>query len=216
MRMRKLPWAEEFLEEQEVVVKHPEKIKSLWKKYLKTSTLHLEIGSGKGDYWVKMGQLYPDAGWIGVEKNRNVAALAVRKHTKEVKPSTHTAFIAQDAEVLESWFALEEIDVIHLNFSDPWPKKRAHKKRLSNIKFIEQYKKILKSDGEIQMKTDNKDLFEYSILQFQQADLYLHEFSVDFRRNAHPEDVISEYENRFISLGQPIYRAVWKLYKSKA
>lgn len=211
--MRKLPWAEEYLDEQEIVIKHPEELNSKWKEHLSTSILHLEIGSGKGDYWVKMGQLYPNIGWIGVEKNRNVAALAVRKFHKEESHSEHAAFIAQDAEALETWFANGEVDVIHLNFSDPWPKKRAHKKRLSNIKFIEQYKKILKPDGEIQMKTDNKDLFEYSILQFQQAGWYLNEFSVDFRRNEHPEDIISEYERRFIGLGQPIYRCVWKRSK---
>ena len=97
-----------------------------------------------------------------------------------------------------------------MNFSDPWPKKRAHKKRLSNHKFIAQYAKILADDGEIQMKTDNSSLFEYSIIEFQNAGWFLHDFSVDFRRVAHDEDIITEYEHRFMEKGQPIYRPIWK------
>ena len=211
MRMRKLPWAEDYLKESEVVIQQPERNKGCWRDCLHAEVLHLEIGSGKGDYWIQMGKLYPDIGWIGVEKDKNVAALAVRKYQKEEAPSQHAAFINEDAEAVETWFAEGEIDVIHLNFSDPWPKKRAHKKRLSNRKFIDQYRKILKADGEIQMKTDNVDLFEYSLLEFQNAGWYLHDISVDYRRKEHPEDTISEYERRFIGLGQPIYRAVWKL-----
>lgn len=207
--MRKLPWAEEYLNEQDIVIKQPEKYRGKWEDILKTDCIHIEIGSGKGDYWVQMGKQYPDIGWIGIEKNMNVAALAVKKFHKTEHPD-HSAFINQDAEVIEDWFAPNEVDVIHLNFSDPWPKKRAHKKRLSNLKFIQQYEKILKEDGEIQMKTDNVDLFEYSILQFQNAGWFLHEFYVNYRRVEHPEDVISEYERRFMSLGQPIFRAVWK------
>ncbi|MCI8272212.1 MAG: tRNA (guanosine(46)-N7)-methyltransferase TrmB [Erysipelotrichaceae bacterium] len=210
MRMRKLPWAEDYLQNAAVVVRHPEKYAGNWRQFLHTDIIHLEIGSGKGDYWVQMGKMYPDIGWIGVEKNTNVAAIAVRKYDQEEEHCAHTAFIHQDAEALDHWFGEHEVDVIHLNFSDPWPKKRTHKRRLSNKRFIQQYKKILKPQGEIQMKTDNADLFEYSILQFQNAGWFLHMFSVDYRREEHPEDAVSEYEQRFIGLKQPIYRAVWK------
>ena len=99
---------------------------------------------------------------------------------------------------------------LSFSFSDPWPKKRAHKKRLSNRKFIEQYAHILNENGEIQMKTDNSSLFEYSLLEFQNAGWFLWDVSVDFRRCEHAEDVITEYEHRFMEKGQPIYRAVWK------
>ena len=210
MRMRKLPWAEEFLEEQAVVVKEPSALQGKWKETLNRECLHLEIGCGKGDYWTKMALQYPEFGWIGVEKNNSVAALAVRKFTKIEADTSHMLFINNDAEDIENWFGTGEIDVIHLNFSDPWPKKRTHKKRLSNVKFIEQYAKILSDDGEIQMKTDNTSLFEYSIIEFQNAGWFLHDFSVDFRRNEHDEDVITEYEHRFMERNQPIYRAVWK------
>ena len=210
MRMRKLPWAEDFLKEQSVVVEDPTTYKGKWKSLLACDELHVEIGTGKGDYWTKMAQLYPEYGWIGIEKNTNVAALAVRKFSNMDGKKEHMRYINKDAKDLQTWFAEHEVDVIHLNFSDPWPKKRAHKKRLSNVSFIEQYATILKEDGELQMKTDNSSLFEYSVLEFQKANWYLHEFSVDYRRVEHEEDVITEYEHRFMEKGKPIYRAVWK------
>ena len=215
MRMRKLPWAEDFLKEQEVVIKEPSTYAGKWKQILNKEVLHVEIGTGKGDYWILMSQKQPENGWIGIEKNNNVAALAVRKYTKLEEAMSNVAFINDDAENISDWFEKGEVDVIHLNFSDPWPKKRAHKKRLSNEKFIRQYADILNDDGEIQMKTDNSSLFEYSVIEFQKCGWFLHDFSVDFRRNEHDEDAISEYERKFMEKGQPIYRAVWKKYPIK-
>lgn len=215
MRMRKLPWAEDFLKEQEVVIKEPSTYAGKWKQLLNKDVLHVEIGTGKGDYWILMSQKQPENGWIGIEKNNNVAALAVRKYTKLEAPMENVAFINDDAENIQNWFEKGEVDVIHLNFSDPWPKKRAHKKRLSNEKFIRQYADILNEDGEIQMKTDNSSLFEYSVIEFQKCGWFLHDFSVDFRRSEHDEDAISEYERKFMEKGQPIYRAVWKKYPKK-
>ncbi len=209
MRMRKLPWAEDFIKEQEVVIKNSEQFAGTWKHRMNKDVLHVEVGTGKGDYWIQMAQKYPDAAWIGIEKNINVAALAVRKFTKlEIKPS-NMLYIQGDAENIDTWFSKGEVDVLHLNFSDPWPKKRAHKKRLSNHKFIERYAQILKDDGEIQMKTDNSSLFEYSLIEFQEAGWKMKEVSVDYRRIEHEEDVITEYERRFMEKGQPIYRAVF-------
>ena len=158
---------------------------------------------------VQMAQKYPDIAWVGVEKNINVAALAVRKYTQLEQQPDNMLYIQGDAEVIDTWFAQGEVDVIHLNFSDPWPKKRAHKKRLSNHAFIARYAHILKPDGEIQMKTDNSALFEYSLMEFQEEGWRLKEVSVDYRREEHAEDVITEYERRFLEKGQPIYRAVF-------
>lgn len=212
MRMRKLPWAEEYIENADVVLHDKEALKGKWKEALACDCLHVEIGSGKGDYWITMGNNHPHCGWVGIEKNTNVAALAVRKYQERKLVCPHMKFLHGDAEELENWFAQGEIDVLHLNFSDPWPKKRAHKKRLSHASFIERYHRVLQEKGEIQMKTDNSSLFEFSILQFQEAGWFLHDISVDYRRVAHDEDAITEYEARFLSLNQPIYRAVWKKY----
>lgn len=206
MRMRRLKWAAPFLEESDIVVHDPQACAGQWKKILKREYLHIEIGTGKGDYWINMSDIYADAGWIGIEKNESVAALAVRKSAKLVE---NRRFIYADAANIDEWFIQGEVDVIHLNFSDPWPKKRASKRRLSHASFLNKYKYILNKSGEIQMKTDNASLFEYSILQFQDSGFKLVDFSVDFRRDEHLEDVISEYEQKFMEQGNPIYRAVW-------
>lgn len=212
MRMRKLPWAQEYIEQSNIVVHHPSEYKGKWKSLLKTSVLHLEIGAGKGDYWIQMSQMYPNEGWIAIEKNQNVAAIALKKIDSLQQCKESMAFICKDAVSVEEWFETQEIDVIHLNFSDPWPKKRAHKKRLSHASFLKSYRNVLSDQGCIQMKTDNSDLFEFSLLQFQEANWYLHEISVDYRRNEHQEDAISEYERKFMEKGNPIYRAVFKKY----
>lgn len=207
MRMRKLKWAEPFLETQTVIVRDCAAMAGKWRSLLNKEELHVEIGSGKGDYWIKMSELYPQAAWIGIEKNINVAAIALKK----VEHSEHInrRFIVDDAQAIDTWFANDEVDVIHLNFSDPWPKKRASKHRLSHASFLKRYEKILKPEGKLIMKTDNAKLFEFSILEFQNNGWCLEEFSVDYRREVHDEDVITEYERRFMELNQPIYRAVW-------
>lgn len=207
--MRKKKWAEPYLAEHtEYVLPHPEEYKGRWHEVLQCEKLHVEIGTGKGDYLLKMSALYPDEGWIGIEKDRSVAAVAARKAIESGQDASHRRMIASMAENLEDWFSEKEIDVIHLNFSDPWPKKKTHKKRLSSGSFLQMYHHVLSSDGEIRMKTDNKDLFEDSVLYFLENGFTLKEFSVDYRRNPHPEDVITEYESKFMENGQPIYRLV--------
>lgn len=204
--MRKIPWAEEFLENDSAVV-DARSLRGNWKKTLNKEKLELEIGMGKGDYCLGMSQLFPEIAWIGMEKNPSVAALAVKKFRE--KPTDNILFIQDDAAFLNEFFEDGELDVIHLNFSDPWPKNRTAKRRLSSPKFIEHYKNVLDDEGEIQMKTDNQLLFEYSLVTFADYGFKLVDVSVDFRREEHDEDVISEYERKFMDKGQPIYRAVW-------
>ena len=209
--MRNKPWAIDYLKEQPVVVLSPEEYKGNWKEVLKKDSIHLEIGSGKGDYWLKMSELYPEQGWIGVEKDKSVSTIAIKKVENE--SYVNKRFVVGDAELVENWFEEGEIDVIHLNFSDPWPKKRNAKRRLTHFRFLTSYDKILSDDGCIIMKTDNKSLFEYSLVQFSYENWLLEEVSVDFRSAVHDEDVMTEYETKFVSMGMPIYRAVWRKRK---
>ena len=210
MRMRKLKWAHDLLLEADVVVQTPQSQAGNWKQLLNCHELRVEIGSGKGDYWVGMAQLNPDQGWVGVEKNESAAGLSVRK-SQESEALSNIRFIWGDAEAIETWFAPHEVDVIHLNFSDPWPKRRTTKRRLSNGRFLKKYEQVLSEQGQIIMKTDNSSLFEYSLIEFELEGWKLQEVSVDFRRETHDEDVITEYEQRFMSKGQPIYRAIWSV-----
>lgn len=209
MRTRNKPWAIPFLESfGETVVKEPHLNTSKWKNRLHCEILHVEIGSGKGDYWNKMAQMYPTHGWIAIEKDRNIAATCLKKNKDSILPTM--ALINLDAKDVGLWFADGEVDVIHLNFSDPWPKKGHSKRRLSHSDFLKEYKRMLTDEGEIQLKTDNSGLFEFSCVQLSKQGFICKDLSVDYRRIDHPEDVITEYEQRFLDLNQPIYRAVWR------
>ncbi len=208
MRMRKKSWAQPFLEQHpDYVIANPSEYKGKWKTLLPQAVLHLEIGCGKGDYFIQMAQKYPDHAFIAVEKDRNVAAVAAKKALEEVLPNTR--MIASDAAAICDWFAPKEIQILHLNFSDPWPKTGHSKRRLSHAAFLKQYETILADDGEIQLKTDNQSLFEFSLREFSQNDWVLLEVSVDFRRTEQ-EDAMTEYERKFVGLNQPIYRLVVK------
>ena len=208
MRMRKKKWAQPYLDEHnDFALVNPVEYKGQWKKILGTSTLHVEIGMGKGDYLNNMALMYPEEGWVGIEKDISAIAVACRKALENDEYNNDKKrMIVGQAENMSDWFGEKEIDYIHLNFSDPWPKKYTHKRRLSSSKFLEMYKILLNDNGQIRMKTDNKDLFEDSILYFLDNGFKLTEISVDYRRKDHSEDAITEYEQRFLDLGQPIYQ----------
>ena len=208
MRMRKKKWAKPYIEERtDTVIQAPETCKGRWREILGTKEVRLEIGAGKGSYWIGMGEKYPDTGWIALEKSPDAAAIGLKKC---LTPGSNMKYIVGDAEGIDEWFAPGEVDVIHLNFSDPWPKKRQTKRRLTYGTFLDSYRKILKEDGLVIMKTDNAKLFEYSLVSFGDNGWHLEEVSVDYRREPHDEDAITEYEASFMALGQPIYRAIWK------
>lgn len=208
MRMRKKKWADPYLQEHsDFIFDHPEDYKGKWKELLHTSDLHVEIGMGKGGYLNQMASMYPESGWIGIEKDRSVAAVAARKVLEDENVNLENKrMIAGNAEHLLEWFEPGEVDTIHLNFSDPWPKKHYHKRRLSSDTFLDIYKIILSENGKIVMKTDNSLLFEDSVLYFLKNGFTFTEFYVDYRKNEHLEDAITEYESKFIEEGKTIYK----------
>ena len=207
MRMRKKKWADPYLEaHQDYIFENPIDYKGKWKQILNCERLHLEIGMGKGSYLIQMASMYPDEGWIGMEKDRSAAAVAARAKLEGDGNTSNNRLIAGDARNILDWFENGEVDVIHLNFSDPWPKKKYQKRRLSSSEFLKIYRTILSEHGQILMKTDNQDLFEDSVLYFQENGFILTDFSVNYRRNEHPEDAITEYESKFMAEGMPIYR----------
>lgn len=210
MRMRKKKWADPYLaEHSDFIFENPVDLKGKWKELLNVSNLHVEIGMGKGGYLNQMASMYPTEGWVGIEKDRSAAAVAARKAIEEADGNLENKrMISANAENLLSWFDEGEVDVIHLNFSDPWPKKHYHKRRLSSDKFLDMYKTLLSEDGKIIMKTDNTDLFEDSVIYFLQNGFTFTEFYVDYRRNEHPDDAITEYESKFIEEGKPIYKLI--------
>lgn len=206
MRLRKRAWVDTLIQSPPPFVL-PDLKQLAGKTRDQFSQVRLEIGSGKGDYWIQMSANHPDILWIGIEKDVKVGAIAVKKAMETVQPNQ--LFIIGDALVHLSELQDGDIDVIHLNFSDPWPKKRNHKRRLSAHTFLQQYQRVLKEHGHIIMKTDNKELFEFSMGSITQSGFVVEEMSVDFRRVPH-EDAFTEYERHFVSLNQPIYRCVWR------
>ncbi len=212
MRMRKKAWTNDMIEaRKDCVVAEPEMYKSTWGQFSQNGEVHVEIGCGKGDYWLQMAHQYPESAWIAIEKDRDCAAIALKKSLDNT--TSNMKMIIADAKDIGEWFERDEVDVLHLNFSDPWPKKRHTKRRLTHDEFLNVYKRILKKSGKLIMKTDNASLFEYSLVTFIQNDWQLLEVSVDYRRLEHPEDAITEYERHFMEMGQPIYRAVWTYNK---
>ncbi len=209
MRMRRKPWAKEMIKQRtDCVISDPTTLKSNWKTF-GYDTIVVEVGAGKGDYWIGMGKKNPKELWIAIEKNIDAAAMALKKSIDCTKENMK--FIVGDADKINLWFEDNEVDRIHLNFSDPWPKKAHTKRRLTYDTFLNRYQKVLKKDGCIIMKTDNAKLFEYSLVTFCKNKWSLKEVSVDFRRETNDEDVITEYENNFMQLGQPIYRAIFQV-----
>lgn len=208
MRMRKKKWQDNFLSQDiKYLIKEPSRFKSNWKKYFNFQTMHLEIGSGKGDYWLKMASMYPDILFIAIEKDPACVAVSLKKALE--LNLNNALIIIGDASNLLDFFGEKEVDILHLNFSDPWPKKGHHKRRLTANSFIDDYRFILVNNGEIQLKTDNSDLFGYSISSLSMAKFICIDCNLDFRKTAKEFDAISEYEQKFMDLGQPIYRCVF-------
>lgn len=208
MRMRRNPDAVAYLDEAKCLIE-PEGMAGKWKEKLGGKALHVEIGTGKGGYSLELAKMHPDEAFIAVERNDTAAGLAARRYDEEGLPNL--ALIHADAGTIETWFADGEVDVIHLNFSDPWPKKRNAKRRLSSKSFLEAYKKILAREGELIQKTDNPDLFDYSLETLQENGFAILAEDRDFRSEPHEEDPCTEYETKFMQQGQPIYRLTARL-----
>ena len=169
----------------------------------------LEIGMGKGRFICDMAVLHPELNFIGIEKYSSVLIRAVEKR-EQMEDCPNLRFLRMDAEELPSVFAPGEVHAIYLNFSDPWPKDRHAKRRLTSSRFLPLYDIILSPDGEICFKTDNRDLFDFSVETINESPVWnLKDVTYDLHNSEFAEgNVMTEYEERFSSLGQPINRLV--------
>lgn len=210
MRLRNNPKAYEIMEENKsFVVLQPKDNKNKWKTIFENDNpIYIEIGMGKGDFIYENARQYPDINFIGIEKFPSVLAAAINKiNARETKVS-NLRLMHYDAIELNEVFEENEIDKIFLNFSDPWPKSRHAKRRLTSSKFLDVYKQILKDDGQIEFKSDNRGLFEYSIISFNQYPMDLEYISLDLHNSPENEtNIMTEYERKFCTKG-PIYKLV--------
>ena len=211
MRLRNIPGAKDAILDCEWVIDEPERFKGKWNEVFGVKRpLFLEVGMGKGRFLMDMARLHPERNFVGIEMYDSVLLRALQKR-EELEAAgeefSNLVFIRVDARLLPEIFEKDEVDGIYLNFSDPWPKDRHAKRRLTSHEFLARYEKILKKDGTLEFKTDNKDLFDFSLEEMKNAEGWeLTAFTYDLHHDVvlSEGNVMTEYEEKFSSIGNPI------------
>ncbi len=208
MRLRNITGSRDMVAANDYVVHEPEKLKGQWKTLFGNDfPLHIEIGMGKGKFIMQLAQANPQINYIGIEKYSSVLLRALEK--REGSELKNLYFLRFDAEYLNDIFAQGEIDRIYLNFSDPWPKDRHAKRRLTSKEFLAKYNLCLKPEGEVMFKTDNRVLFDFSVEEAEIAGWELKDVTYDLHHSEYVEgNFMTEYEERFSAQGNPIHRLV--------
>lgn len=208
MRLRNVPGARETIIENQFSIQEPEQKKGKWAEVFGNDhPIHIEVGMGKGQFIIEMARRNPEVNYIGIEKYSSVLVRAVEK--LEDFEQDNLRLIRMDAENIEEVFDKDEVDRIYLNFSDPWPKDRHAKRRLTSTRFLERYDNILTPEGRVMFKTDNKDLFDFSLEQVEEAGWILESHTYDLHHSEYNEgNVMTEYEEKFSAKGNPICRLV--------
>ncbi len=207
MRLRHKPWAEEYIaQHQDIVVPNPEDYKGKWAEVFgNQNPLHIEVGTGKGQFVLGMAQQNPHINYIGIELFDSVIVKAVEKIIAADQPANLRLLKVNGAELLK-YFNKGDVDRVYLNFSDPWPKTRHAKRRLTHEGFLKLYEEVLVDNGEIHFKTDNRGLFEFSLVSMNHYGMRLNYVSLDLHAEMPEDNVMTEYEQKFSAKGQPIYR----------
>lgn len=206
MRMRKKKnCAERIARCSHIHITDPQAHKGEWSSVFgNDNPIHIEIGCGKGSFVVGMAKMYPDVNFIAIEKVEDVIVMAMEKAVGEGVGNVR--FMDLDAENIEDFFEKGEIERIYLNFSDPWKKSKQAKRRLTHKNFLDRYKNVLNNGDYIWFKTDNRKLFEFSLNSFAAEGFKMENITLDLHNSGFEGNVITEYEQKFIDLGQPIYR----------
>lgn len=211
MRLRNIPGSKEVITESAYVIQEPQRNKGKWKEIFGNEhPLHIEVGMGKGRFIMDMAKLHPECNYIGIEMYDSVLFRAVQKREQMEEELANLFFVRMDARILPEVFAKGEVERIYLNFSDPWPKDRHAKRRLTSRQFLERYAEILAPEGQVEFKTDNRNLFEFSLEEAKEAGWTLEAYTFDLH---HEEEmlvgnVMTEYEEKFSSMGNPIHKMI--------
>ncbi len=206
MRVRNRKGATELLEAHpQYVILNPADAKGRWQEIFGNDhPIHVEVGSGKGAFVSGMAKANPEVNYIGIDIQKSVLSYALDKVLATDVPNIKLLWV--DGSDLTDYFEEGEIDRLYLNFSDPWPKKRHEKRRLTYQSFLATYQQILPENGEIHFKTDNRGLFEYSLVSFSQYGMKLKGVWLDLHASDFEDNVLTEYEQKFANKGQVIYR----------
>lgn len=216
MRLRNIPRADSVLAACEQVIKDETSYKGKWNTLFKNNhPLHIEIGMGKGQFLLQLAAKNPDINYIGIERYSSVLLRAVEKYQSlEAEgniPPANIHFICMDAHDICDVFAPGEVSRIYLNFSDPWPKARHARRRLTSREYFALYDKILSTDGSVEFKTDNRALFDFSVEELAESEIFT---MTDCTFDLHHDEVLNqgnimtEYEAKFSSLGNPICKLI--------
>lgn len=208
MRLRNKPRAGTVISDHpNIVIPDPENRKGNWQEVFGNSNpIHIEVGMGKGQFVLGMAKANPDINYIGIELYDSVLLSALERILKEEEEVPNLRLLNVNAQDMSDFFAKGDISRVYLNFSDPWPKNRHAKRRLTHEIFLRLYEDILPDEAEIHFKTDNRGLFEYSLVSMSQYGMKLQDVSLDLHVNEPEGNVMTEYEEKFSKKGQPIYR----------
>ena len=212
MRLRNIPAAEPAIQASPLCLKNLENYKGNWKREISDNRpLHIESGMGKGQFITALAKENPSIFYLGMEQYASVLYRGLQK--AEVDPVENLRFLCYPAEKLEEYFAKEELDKIYLNFSDPWPKDRHAKRRLTSSRFLNLYANVLKKDGYLEFKTDNVGLFQFSLDEINAHpafELEAHTFDLHNDVMLNHGNIMTEYEEKFSSMGNPICKLIAK------
>jgi tRNA (guanine-N7-)-methyltransferase len=210
MRLRNIPGADNVIANSPICIQNPNEHRGNWKQLFgNDNPIHIEIGMGKGQFLMDLAALHPDINYIGIERYTSVLLRAVQKMDELQLPNVR--FLCIDAATLPEVFAPNEVDRIYLNFSDPWPKDRHARRRLTSSDFLARYDQILAQDGRIEFKTDNRGLFDFSVEEIENSDIWkLQVKTYDLHDDPMLNfgNIMTEYEEKFSSKGNPICKLI--------
>lgn len=214
MRLRNVKGSRETIASNDYVVHEETEMKGHWHQFFgNNNPIHIEIGIGKGQFIIELAKRNPDINYIGIEKYSSVLVRAIEKREQEPE-LLNLFFIRMDAEYITDVFDKDEVGLIYLNFSDPWPKDRHAKRRLTSAHFLSLYDQFLSPEGKIIFKTDNRGLFDFSMEQIPEAGWILESYTYDLHNSSYNEgNIMTEYEAKFSQMGTPINRLV--AYRNK-
>lgn len=205
MRIRNVKNKYEILKKSMYVIKDPLKYKdNWWKLFNNNNPIHLEIGCGKCGFLVESAKRNPNINFIGIEKNASVITYGLKKLKEDL---SNLYILNIDALKIDNIFD-KEISKIYLNFSDPWPKKRHEKRRLTSEIYLKKYDKVLKNNGFIVQKTDNTNLFQYSLINYSKFGYKIVDISLDLSFKDEKTNIKTEYEEKFVNKGNKIYMVI--------
>lgn len=209
MRLRHIRGAEETIAESPYVIQEPELHKGSWNQFFgNDNPIQIEVGMGKGRFIMELAKQNPDINYIGIERYSSVLLRGLQKRAQLELNNIY--FMCIDAKNMADYFAPGEVNKIYLNFSDPWPKDRHAKRRLTSRQFFARYDQILKKEGHLEFKTDNQDLFTFSLEEVPEAGWKLDASTRDLHHDAvlNEGNVMTEYEEKFSSKGNPICKLI--------